>query len=100
MVEGELQFYINNQIMTAPQGTTVYSPRGIPHAFRNNANRTNATSARLQFWFIPGDRIEGYLEHAGRVLNQNPPNIDLFMVLAKEWGIDIVGPANWDNGGN
>ena len=94
VLEGELQFYINNRIVTAPQGTCAFVPRGTAHAFRN-ANSTNAGPARLQFLFTPGGNIEGYLEQAGRVLNRNPPDYDLLKLLAKEWGIDIIGPANW-----
>jgi mannose-6-phosphate isomerase-like protein (cupin superfamily) len=94
VLEGELQFYINNQTVTVPQGTCVYAPRGVAHSFRSNADRPNPRPARLQFRFSPGDSIESYLQQAGRALNQDPPNIALLKLLANEWGVDIIGSAN------
>ncbi|CAF4031867.1 unnamed protein product [Rotaria magnacalcarata] len=96
VLEGEIQFIINNRTVLASKGTCVYAPRGVVHTFRN-INGTNARPARLQFWFSPAG-IENYFEQVSRVLNQKPPNFDLAIQIAKEWGIDIIGPPNWSIG--
>jgi cupin superfamily acireductone dioxygenase involved in methionine salvage len=93
VVEGEMEIYIHNQTVSAPMGSCVFAPRGIAHTFRN-PNKTNAQPARVQFWSFPGG-VEWYLEHASRALNQKPPNIDLFVRLAIEWGVEVIGPADW-----
>ncbi|CAF2930088.1 unnamed protein product [Rotaria sp. Silwood2] len=96
VLEGEIQFQINNKTLLAPQGSCVYAPRGVVHTFRN-VNGTNSRSARLQFWFTPAG-IENYFEQVSRALTQNPPNLNLAVQIAKEWGIDIIGSPNWSIG--
>ncbi|CAF3925925.1 unnamed protein product [Rotaria sp. Silwood1] len=80
-----------------PKCSCVYAPRGVVHTFRN-INGINARPALLQFWFSPAG-IENYFQQVSCALNQKPPDLDLVMEIAKEWGIDIIGSPNWSIAG-
>ena len=82
--------------MTMSQGACVFGPRGVPHAWRNNPNRVNPQPARLQFTFAPGG-IEGYFQQASRIVNQIPLNNDLIEQIAREWGVENIGEADWND---
>ncbi|CAF3662530.1 unnamed protein product [Rotaria sp. Silwood1] len=81
----------------APKGSCVYASRGVVHTFRN-INGINARPAQLQFWSSPAG-IENYFQQVSYALNQKPPDLDLVMKIAKEWGIDIIGSPNWSIAG-
>ncbi|CAF1454309.1 unnamed protein product [Rotaria sp. Silwood1] len=83
--------------LLTPKCSCVYAPRGVVHTFRN-INGINARPALLQFWFSPAG-IENYFQQVSCALNQKPPDLDLVMEIAKEWGIDIIGSPNWSIAG-
>jgi quercetin dioxygenase-like cupin family protein len=39
VVEGELNFQVNDQKVVAPMGTFLHVPAGVPHAFWNSSNK-------------------------------------------------------------
>ncbi|CAF3714493.1 unnamed protein product [Rotaria sp. Silwood1] len=83
--------------LLTPKGSCVYASRGVVHTFRN-INGINARPAQLQFWSSPAG-IENYFQQVSYALNQKPPDLDLVMKIAKEWGIDIIGSPNWSIAG-
>jgi glyoxylate utilization-related uncharacterized protein len=96
ILEGEIQFHIYNRTVTMSQGACVFAPRNVAHAWRNNPNRLNPQSARVQFSFYPGG-IEGYFQQASRAANQIPPNDELINKIAREWGVENIGETNWND---
>jgi glyoxylate utilization-related uncharacterized protein len=95
VLEGKIQFYIHNRTVTMSEGSCVFAPRHVAHAWRN-PNGTNSQLARVQFFFFPGG-IEGYFQQASRAAYQIPPNNELINKIAKEWGVENIGEADWDD---
>ncbi|CAF3694895.1 unnamed protein product [Rotaria sp. Silwood1] len=86
-----------HEVFYVLESSCVYASRGVVHTFRN-INGINARPALLQFWFSPAG-IENYFQQVSCALNQKPPDLDLVMEIAKEWGIDIIGSPNWSIAG-
>ena len=92
VLEGELEFQIGNQFITAKAGQWIYAPIGLQHTFRN----INSTDARLEFVFTPAG-IERYFEEVSQVLARRPTNwSEIANQVAKKYGIDMLGIPNWN----
>lgn len=91
VLEGEVSFFINGQVIKRGPGGSAFVPRGVPHCFRN----TSARTARLLVLFTPGD-IEGFFEY-GATVNGEPPSEELMLerllALAPEFGLEVLGPS-------
>lgn len=91
VLEGEVSFYINGQVIRRGPGGSAFVPRGTPHCFRNTSERT----ARLLVLFTPGG-IEGFFEY-GAAEHGLPPSEELMferlLALAPEFGLEVLGPS-------
>lgn len=54
ITEGELEFWVNGEIITAVKGATLHAPKGVPHNF---TNRTHAP-ARMIMMAVPAGMDE------------------------------------------
>jgi quercetin dioxygenase-like cupin family protein len=94
VIEGELTFWVGGEVITAPAGSFVYGPRGIPHTF-------TVSSAEARFLLVTEP---AGLENFIRALSEpaqtptlppasaQPPAPEVMMATAAEYGIEILGP--------
>jgi quercetin dioxygenase-like cupin family protein len=91
VLEGEVTFYIDGQVLRRGPGGSAFVPRGTPHCFKNTSDR----AARLLVLFTPGG-IEGFFEY-GAAENGHPPSEELMMdrlvALAPVFGLKVLGPS-------
>jgi len=84
VLEGIVRFRLRDDVETAPPGSFVYVPRGVPHTWEN----AGATPARMLVLFTPSgmerffDRFSA-LGGAGR---------EAFLRAADGTGMEVVGP--------
>ncbi len=78
--------------VTLTAGDTVFLPRGVPHAFRVDAEGTRVLEINT-----PGG-FEGFHIDAGepateeRLPDPGPPDIERFVRVGTEYGCQILGP--------
>jgi quercetin dioxygenase-like cupin family protein len=87
ILEGELEMQVNEDRFTAPAGTSVFLPRGIPHTFGNTGTQivkalTLLTPAGLESFFVKVEPL----------LTQNEPDMTAVIAVASKYGIEVVGP--------
>ena len=94
VIEGELTFWVGGQGITAPAGSFVYGPRGIPHTFI-----VSSPEARFLLVVEPAgldDFIRALSEPAQAPTlppsSIQPPAPELMMATAGQYGIEILGP--------
>lgn len=88
VVEGEIEFLVGEEAVTARAGSLVYVPRGTVHAFTN----TGATPARVLDVITPGGAHERLLEEVREYADAG----DLRSVYARH-GVELVNsPARWE----
>lgn len=91
VLEGEVSFFIDGQVIRRGPGGSAFVRRGTPHCFKNTSDRT----ARLLVLFTPAD-IEGFFEY-GAAENGHPPSEELMferlIALAPVFGLDVLGPS-------
>jgi quercetin dioxygenase-like cupin family protein len=61
VLEGQFEFTLGDQKISAPVGALVVGPRNIPHAFRN----VGASAGRLLLTIIPGRFASYFLDSDG-----------------------------------
>ncbi len=94
VLEGDLTVHIDGEEITASVGSTVFIPRGTPHAFR-----VDSETARLLVLNTPAGherffRAMGELA-AERTLPpppEGPPDMDAMSRAAEDAGFRILGP--------
>jgi quercetin dioxygenase-like cupin family protein len=94
VIDGELTFWVGGQVTTAPAGSFVYGPRGVPHTFI-------VSSAEARFLLVTEPAgLENFiraLSEPAQALTLPPPSVqppapELMMATAAEYGIEILGP--------
>jgi quercetin dioxygenase-like cupin family protein len=94
VIDGELTFWVGGQLITAPAGSFVYGPKGIPHTFL-----VSSEQARFLLVGEPAG-FEQFMracsEPAARLeippAPTSPPDIAAIAALAAQHGIEILGP--------
>jgi quercetin dioxygenase-like cupin family protein len=84
VVAGELRFKLGDEIASAPAGSFVFVPRGVPHAFVN----AGAEPARILVMFTPAG-MEGFFDRFAELEAFDPA---AFARLGREVGMEVVGP--------
>jgi hypothetical protein len=94
VTEGELTFSVGGQVISAPAGSFVYGPKGIPHTFT-----VSSEQARFLLVTEPAGLeafVRALAQPAERLENppapSDPPDMAAVSKLAAEHGIEIVGP--------
>ncbi len=67
ILEGEITFFIGDQVLTAKPGDWIYKPRGIPHTFWNGST----APAKILEIISPAGFEQYFQEMAVSVSNQN-----------------------------
>jgi quercetin dioxygenase-like cupin family protein len=94
VLDGELTLWVGGRVITAPAGSFVYGPRGVPHTFTISSEQ-----ARFLLVVEPAG-FEDFVRAVGEPAQQltippaatEPPNPARLTALAAEYGIEILGP--------
>jgi mannose-6-phosphate isomerase-like protein (cupin superfamily) len=87
VLEGRLRFRLDETDHTAPAGSFVFIPRGVPHTWQNAGDG----HARILFVFRPGSPgMEHFFERSAE-LPEDTRMADAFKTLASDAGMTGVG---------
>lgn len=92
VMEGKIRFRQGEEEFIGTPGTWVWGPRGVPHAFK-----VEADSARMLVIATPGG-FERMFEVGGVPISQSPePPVqeydpDAAVAISKQFGFEVVGP--------
>lgn len=97
ILEGEMTFYVGDQMIKAHPGSYLFGPKDVPHAFT-----VDSGPARLLFVFSPGG-LEGLIREMGEPARSlsippqpdEPPDeaeMEQMMAIAARYGGEILGP--------
>ena len=85
VLEGEIMAQIGEEVVTAPAGTLVLKPRGVPHTVWN----TGAQPARILEIISPGG-FESYFVELDKILSApGQPDYDRIIALAGRYGLEF-----------
>lgn len=96
VLEGELEFQVGDEKITARPGTFIQGPRGIAHSFRNNTQ----LPARVLVFITPAGFENFMKEFAQPVASFDSPaippskdEVDKLLAAAPKYGIQILPPS-------
>jgi quercetin dioxygenase-like cupin family protein len=84
VIEGQVRFRLGDELETAPVGSFVFIPRGLPHTWQNHGDGP----ARMLIHFSPSG-MERFFDSFARL---DAPGADAFATLGGEVGMAVVGP--------
>lgn len=85
VLEGEIMALIGEEVVTAPAGTLVLKPRGVPHTVWN----ASAQPARILEIISPAG-FEGYFVELAEILSEpGQPDYDRIIALAGRYGLEF-----------
>lgn len=86
VLEGEYEFMIAGQTVTAKAGDTLFAPRGIPHTYRC----VSSTAGKLSVVLTPPG-FENFFAEIGAMSPEDQQNIPRVMEIAKGYGLEFFG---------
>ena len=94
VLNGELTFWIDGEVIAAPAGSFVLSPRGIPFTFA-----VSSEQARFLLVIEPGT-FEAFMRALAEPARElaipaaatEPPDLERLAAIAAQYGIEILGP--------
>ena len=94
VTEGELTFWVGDQVTRAPAGSFVYLPRDVPHTFL-----VSSPEARFLLVVEPAG-FEGLVRELSEPARERtlppaavqPPSPEQMTATAAKYGLDILGP--------
>jgi quercetin dioxygenase-like cupin family protein len=86
VLDGDLRFLLDEEIRGAPEGSFVFVPRGVRHAFQNIGERP----ARILVSFSPAGMERFFDRFAALPEGSDIPTA--FGELGREVGMKVVGP--------
>jgi uncharacterized cupin superfamily protein len=88
VLEGRLGFRLDETDHSAPAGSCVFIPRGVPHTWQNAGDG----HARILFVFTPASRsMERFFERSAE-LPEDTRMAEAFKTLASDAGMEVLGP--------
>ena|SRR5690349_2001874 len=84
VLAGELRFKLGDELRTAPVGSFVFIPRGLPHTWQV----VGRDEGRMLVTFAPAG-MERFFERLSHMSSFDP---DEFRSAAAESGMEVVGP--------
>jgi len=87
ILEGDYEFMVGGQTLTAKTGTTIFAPRGVPHTYRY----LGQTPGRLMCFITPSG-FEGFFEDIGALSPQQQQELPHVLEIAKKYGLEILPP--------
>jgi quercetin dioxygenase-like cupin family protein len=95
VLEGEVEFQVGDEKITARPGTFIQGPRGIAHSFKNNTQ----LPARMLVFVTPAGFENLFNEFAQPVASFDSPaipaskdEIDKLLATAPKYGLQILPP--------
>jgi quercetin dioxygenase-like cupin family protein len=95
VLEGEIEFQVGDEEITARPGTFIQGPRGIAHSFKNNTQRP----ARILGFVTPAGFENFFKEFAQPVASFDSPaipasqeEVDKLLAAAPKYGLQILPP--------
>ena len=103
IIEGEIEYQLDNQTITATPGTYLYFPKGQGHGFKN----VGSTTAKVLMWVTPPGG-EQFFAEVGQLVNlplseeekqrllvpPTPADIEKFVEIAlTKYKVELVSPA-------
>jgi quercetin dioxygenase-like cupin family protein len=95
--EGELEFQLDQQVITATAGTFLHSPKGQLHRFTN----TGSMPARMLCWVTPAGLEKFFIELGQPVQDPadpppsvSPADIARAIASAPKYGLEIIPPPS------
>jgi uncharacterized cupin superfamily protein len=94
VLEGELTFWVGGETTSAPAGSFVYGPRGIPHTFTVESEQARFLLVTEPAGFDQFMRAlsEPATERTLPPADVVPPDPARLAAVAAEYGIEIIGP--------
>ncbi|MGE0135488.1 MAG: cupin domain-containing protein [Dehalococcoidia bacterium] len=93
VLDGQMTFYVGDQVLKASSGSFVFAPRGLPHMFTVDDEPT-----RVLVFASPAG-FEQFAEELGELADGDTPPANLAMPgpevlgpVAHRYGIEVVGP--------
>ncbi|MGB9632365.1 MAG: quercetin 2,3-dioxygenase [Chloroflexaceae bacterium] len=94
VLEGEVAFYVGDEVIHATPGSYVLLPRGVPHRFTLESDHVRMLTLCSPAGF------EGFFQAlsvpAGAMtlppLPEGPPDIERLLATAAAYGVEILGP--------
>lgn len=95
--EGEIEFQLDNRVLTATAGTFLHSPKEQLHRFTN----TTTTPAKMLIWVTPAG-FEKFIAEVGKAVNGQittgasltSEDLDKILTAAPKYGIEIIPPPS------
>ena len=95
VLEGEIDFQVGDEKITAGPGAFIQGPRGIPHSFKNNTQ----LPARMLVFVTPAGFENFFNEFAQPVASFDSPaipaskeEVDKLLAAAPKYGLQILPP--------
>ncbi len=96
VLEGEIDFQVGDEKITARPGAFIQGPRGIPHSFKNNTQ----LPARMLVFVTPAGLGNFFNEFARPVASFDSPatppskdEVDELLAAAPKYGLQILPPS-------
>jgi quercetin dioxygenase-like cupin family protein len=83
VLDGDLTFYVGDQVHRAGPGGIIWAPRDVPHTFT-----VDSPSARWLVVATPSG-FEEFVTRLGQVTDPDPETV---AAVAAEFGIEVLGP--------
>ena len=94
VLEGELEFTVNDRTIPATTGSVVYVPKGTPHTFKN----VGTTPSRMLILATPAGMERSFEEVGEPLANASSPppfgpaEIEKLLATAPKYGLEIPPP--------
>ncbi|WP_338726753.1 quercetin 2,3-dioxygenase [Haladaptatus sp. DJG-WS-42] len=95
VIDGQVTYHVDGEEITAPAGTTVFAPHGIPHAFRVDTDGTRWLDIRKgggeAFFRDIGLDVDGL-----ELPTVTPPTDEMLEKLnahLEKYGVELLGPS-------
>jgi quercetin dioxygenase-like cupin family protein len=96
VLEGEVTFFLGDDVFSASAGAWVYLPRRIPHSLR-----IDSAQARTLWLAVPGEFMSFFENFPVAGEDGNPsgesPDLEQMAAAAARYGVTILGPPPGDN---
>jgi len=97
ILEGELEFQLDEQTVVAAEGTFLHSPKGQLHRFTN----ISSIPAKILIWVTPAG-FEKFIAEVGKSTNTqvtpaptlSPEDLEKILATAPKYGIEIIPPPS------
>ena len=89
VLEGEIKYKIDDELVDLGPGDTLFVPRGVPHTF-TNIHRDRP--AKLVGVYAPAG-LEAFLRLSGELSANGRPDEAAMAELAARYGMEAIGPS-------